>query len=380
MQIKGVNLGGWLLMEGYILGGRNIAESAFKRQFKNIYGEKELRLFESLFRDNFICEKDFEYIAKMGATALRLPFNYRLIASKVAEGLLYLEKALSWAERYNLKVILDLHAAVGSQNCDWHSDSSGLALLWIKQRYRQQTYALWEVIAEQLKDKPSLLGYDILNEPVLKDDKVNVLREFYQEIIKRIRAVDKMHTIFLEGNKWAQEINFLKDLISENISISIHTYAPLDYTFNFTSFYHYPAQIGDGFWDKDTLRRYLEPYFIFTQQNKVRIFVGEFGINWRGGFFGELEYLEDMLTLFEEFNFDYSYWTYKAVANHVFPDGLYQAVANNKYISRDANVTGWETYLSLWKNEKDNIVNFWRTENFTPNEKLISLLKKFFVR
>ena len=37
----------------------------------------------------------------------------------------------------------------------------------------------------------------------------------------------------MEGDIWAQQIDFLKDLISDNIQISIHTYRPLDYTFNF---------------------------------------------------------------------------------------------------------------------------------------------------
>ena len=42
--MKGVNLGGWLLMEGYILGGRIIAETTFKNGFKKHHEQKALCL------------------------------------------------------------------------------------------------------------------------------------------------------------------------------------------------------------------------------------------------------------------------------------------------------------------------------------------------
>jgi aryl-phospho-beta-D-glucosidase BglC (GH1 family) len=80
MKIRGVNLGGWLMMEGYILHGRNIAEHTFKAKFKKIYGKKALREFEDLYRDTFITEEDFKNIAGLGATAIRLPFNHRIVA------------------------------------------------------------------------------------------------------------------------------------------------------------------------------------------------------------------------------------------------------------------------------------------------------------
>jgi len=384
MNIKGLNLGSWLLMEGYILGGRNIAESLFKEKFKKIYGQKELQNFECAFRNNFITENDFRNISAMGVNSIRVPFNYRLIEKKpysyCEEGFSYLKKVLRWADRYKLGIILDLHAAAGAQNCDWHADSSGAALLWQKKEYRQRTFALWEAIVDRFKDEASLIGYDLLNEPVLAKKRVNILKNFYRGLIKRISAIDKKHKIFLEGNIWAQQIDFLKDLIGENISISIHTYHPLNYVMNFTPFYKFPGKIDRVLWDQNQVYKYLEPYFKFSRKNKVGIFVGEFGINWRGGFWGELEWIKALLKAFQEFGFGYTYWTYKSIARNVFPDGLYQRIANSKYISREGPVYGWETYLKFWAKEKKDIINFWKTENFVPNKKLIGILWKFFRR
>jgi hypothetical protein len=382
-RLKGINLGGWLLMEGYILGGRNIPESAFKERFKKIYSARELAEFERLFRDNFIREEDFKNISLMGANTVRLPFNYRLLEIApfryLENGFQYLDKALSWAKNYNLGVILDLHAAPGAQNRDWHSDSKGRALLWENKAYQERVFGLWERIAERFKDRSCLIGYDLLNEPVLEKRPQKILHDFYKRAIGRLKAVDDKRLIFLEGDLWAQRIDFLRDLIEENIRISIHTYTPLDYTFNFTPFLRFPGRMGKVSCDKNWLRKHLEPYARFSAKNKVEIFVGEFGINWRGGFWGEERYLKNILEIFEEFGFSYTYWTYKAVAASTFPDGLYQQLANSKFVNRQGPVYGWESYLSLWRKDKSRLARFWRTRSFTPNrlaQVLGSFLKK----
>ena len=381
--IRGVNLGGWLLMEGYILGSPNIAESIFKERFRKIYGAKELRYFEKSFRDNFITEEDFKNISSFGANAVRVPFNYRLIEGKnfnfKEKGLKYLDKVFSLALKNNLGVILDLHAACGSQNSDWHSDSRGKALLWENKEFVKRTYSLWQVIAGRFKNKSNLIGYDVLNEPVLERDNLGVLRDFYKGLIKTIRAVDKKHIIFLEGNLWAQDIGFLEPLAGDGISVSIHFYHPLNYTFNFIPFYKFPGKVDNDLWDKKMIYRSLEKYYQFSLRNKIRIFVGEFGINWRGGYFGEEDYLKAVLSVFKDFSFDYTYWTYKAIANCVFPDGIYQYISNSPYINREGPYYGWETYLKLWGRQKNDMIAFWRTANFTPNERIILLLKKYFL-
>lgn len=377
-----MNLGGWLLMEGYILRGRNIPESEFKQKFKTAYGQKKLFEFERCFRDNFIQEKDFKIIAGMGANAIRVPFHYRLIETKPfrysVEGIAYFKKVFLWAKKYKLRVILDLHAACGAQNHDWHSDSDGRAYLWENKEFQERTYALWEKIADIFKDETSLCGYDVLNEPILDGRDPVLLTKFYRQLIKRIRAVDKKNIIFLEGDIWAQRIDYLNELISDDTSISIHAYEPFLYTLNLNPLQTFPGTINGVVWNEKKLYKYMEKYYQFSLRNKVKIYVGEFGVNWRGGFWGELKWVKTMLDVFKAFNFGYTYWTYKAVANTVFPDGLYQYIPNNSYVNREGPVYGWERYVTLWKTDKDKIVDFWSTDNYTPNKNLILLLKKYF--
>ena len=118
--LKGVNLGGWLMMEGYILHAPNRAEQLFKKNFAKALGPAALASFEKDFRDHFIQERDFRRIAQLGFNCVRLPFNSRLIDLRNTRccGGQYLDRAIAWAKKYKIWVILDLHAACGSQNCD----------------------------------------------------------------------------------------------------------------------------------------------------------------------------------------------------------------------------------------------------------------------
>ena len=108
VMLRGVNLGGWLMMEGYMLAGRNIPEKAFKESFEKALGRDALEDFTRSFRDIFIQEEDIKTIKSWGATCVRIPFNYRLIEfeerpySLNEEGLRYLNNAVKWCEEHGL--------------------------------------------------------------------------------------------------------------------------------------------------------------------------------------------------------------------------------------------------------------------------------------
>jgi endoglucanase len=382
MIAKGINLGNWLLMEGYICGGRNIPESEFKAKFKSIYGKKELDIFESEFRKTYIAKEDFKTIASWGADCIRLPFHYRFFEKAPyrydSQSLLFVKRVLSWAEECNVKVILDLHAACGSQNYDWHSDSKGRALLWENARYRDRTYCLWEYLSSNLKDEKALYGYDVLNEAVAKKSQLGMLKNFYRETVKRIRKADKNIQIFLEGNSWAQQVEFLADVLSDNTHISIHTYQPLEFTFNFVRNYRYPGKINGRIWDKRQIAKHLKPYRVFADKNNCDILVGEFGINYRGNAYGETLWLDDMLSVFKEFEFSWTYWTYKAVSLGVFPDGIMQYNDNPSWIRREGPLYGLENIYKDWAGNKKDIIRSWKTKNFSANQDILKTLKKYF--
>lgn len=374
--LHGINLGGWLMMEGYILHGRNVAEKIFKAEFKKAYGQKELDNFTRLYRNNFIIESDFKNISSLGFNCIRLPFNYRLIEEK--DGLEVLKKAVNFCEKYKIYCILDMHAAPGSQNEDWHSDSEGAANLWKNKTHEEKFFKLWELLAETFKDKQIVAGYNVLNEPVIKAmEERKKLKDLYVTLVKRIRSIDKSHIIFLEGNMWSQRLEDIGEPFADNLSYSVHFYHPLEFTFNFYRNLEYPGRINNEYWDIARIRRGLEAYYDYSEKWNVPIFAGEFGVNSRcGTCSGELDWVKDVLKCFKEFKFHWAYWTYKAVANSVFPDGLYQYEANPTWVNRQGPLYGLETYYGLWNEHKKSIIDSWKTGNYVENKALSVLLSK----
>ena len=86
---RGINLGGWFSQCDY-------SEDTF---------------------DNFIVEDDFRVISTWGLDHVRLPIDYNLVEDEAGnykeEGFEYIKRAIEWARKYNLNVVLDLHKTYG---------------------------------------------------------------------------------------------------------------------------------------------------------------------------------------------------------------------------------------------------------------------------
>jgi endoglucanase len=377
VSLRGLNLGGWLMMEAYFMHSPNSTpEQMFKQNFAKALGEKALDDFETSFRKIFIQEKDLAWIAKQGFNCLRVPFNFRLIEKepyKYSEaGFAYLDNVIRWAKKYKIWLILDLHAAPGAQNHDWHSDSLGQAELWTSLENRKRTYAIWEAVAGRYKNEEWVAGYDVLNESVTSD--IKTLNRFYHELIPLIRSIDKNHILFIEGNRWSQDLVCLDEFNDDNYALSIHNYEPIQFTFNFTPCLHYPLtkQLK---WNRSVIRRHLESYRKISEKRRVPIFVGEFGVNYREGLYGEHLWVRDVIKAFNDYSFHWTYWTYKAVKNSTFPDGVLSYYDNPVWVNRAGPKMGWETYHLHWPQHRREMIDSWDSRNFKVNTKVIEVLK-----
>lgn len=383
--LRGVSLGGWLMMEGYILGGRNIPEQTFRQKFAKTLGQKALDKFTRSFRDNFIQQEDIAIIKRWGANCIRVPFNYRLIDNQAKHfrpdkrGLAYLDNVIKWCKKYGIYCILDMHAAPGAQNADWHSDcDSGKQGLFNSARNIKRYLDLWSFLAGHFKGESSIAGFDILNEPVVKRAQEPLVKELYVKVTNRIRKAGSRHIIFLEGNEWSQRLDFLAKPKDDNTAYSIHFYPPLDFTFNFVKGLRYPMTARGMKFDNRVLESLLKPYIRTMDRYRVPLYVGEFGVNSRGGAYGENYWVRDAIAVFHKYGMSWTYWTYKAVAHHAFPDGIYRYILNPAWIRREGPESGWENLFSLWPRSKDSIIASWRTENFVCNDSLLKTLKLYF--
>ncbi|MDO8581111.1 MAG: cellulase family glycosylhydrolase, partial [Candidatus Omnitrophota bacterium] len=312
-----------------------------------------------------------------GLNCLRVPFHYNLVEKSPyrfpSADIRYLDQVVRWAEKYKIWVILDLHAAPGAQNHDWHSDSSGEIELWTRLANQKRTFAIWEFLADRYKDKEWVAGYDVLNEAVISDPRP--LNQFYKKLIKVIRNVDRNHLLFIEGNHWAQDIACLDPIEDDHYVLSVHHYEPLNFTFNFTFHLHYPVDTKTIKCNKDILRAHLEKYYLESKKRKAPILVGEFGVNYRKGFFNEQQWVQDALACFHDFGFHWAYWTYKAIKNSFYPDGVFSYEPNPPWVNRGGPVTGWNTYSRLWPTRKKDMCESWHTDQFAKNDFILQALQ-----
>ncbi len=233
-MIKGVGLGGWLMPEGYMLhinaphGG---GPTAIRNQMIDLIGEADTERFFELYTKNYVQEKDIKQIAEWGFDHIRLPFHYKLFYDPDADqfesdGFELLDQFLLWCKMYELGVILDMHAAPGAQNEGGISDSDGTARLWTEpDKYWPQTIRIWREIARRYNDEKIIIGYDLINEPVIPAGVETVeLRNLYQKIIEAVRPLDPQHILFLEGNYYATTFGDLEPPLDENMVYAFHKY------------------------------------------------------------------------------------------------------------------------------------------------------------
>jgi endoglucanase len=375
--LRGVNLGGWLMPEGYIMHAPNRGYRYFRADFEKAHGDGELRAFERSFRSHFIVEEDLRRISLLGCNSVRLPFHYGLVEESPyvysLEGVGYIDRAILWAKKYGMRVILDMHAVPGAQNHDWHSDSDGQARFWTNKVFQHRAAALWAFLAERYKDEKAVAGYDILNETVLQDPKP--LNAYYQAAIKAIRLADRDHIIFVEGNRWAQDIECLDEFEDDNLVLGIHFYEPLEFTFNFIPGLSYPLGKGKGRWDRAFMRKRLGTFVETAQKRGRPLWCGEFGVNARGGLYQEDVWLKDVLAGFNANGIHWHYWTWKAMKNYMFPDGVYSYFPNDPWVNRPGPVSGWDTWPVEWTKNKKKMISSWDIKMFDENKAITAALK-----
>ena len=114
--------------------------------------------------DTFITEEDIERIKGWGLDHIRIPVDYDLVEEKDGtyreEGFGYIQKAIDWAGKYELNMILDLHKTFG-YSFDAGEAESGF---FENEKYQERFYRLWEQFAERFGKYADRLCFELLNE------------------------------------------------------------------------------------------------------------------------------------------------------------------------------------------------------------------------
>jgi len=230
--LKGYGLGGWLVPEGYMLHIPGYGSpTSIRKRIIDLIGQDEADKFFDLYRENYVAEVDIELIAEWGFNSIRLPFHYQFFSPidspgvYIEDGFDIIDTLLVWCKKNGLYLILDMHCAPGGQNPGNISDSDGEAKLWTIQANQDRTVDIWQRIAERYKDEEWIVGYDLLNEPVLPEGySASDLRDFYVRLTEAVREVDSNHILFIEGNWYATDFSGLEPRFDSNMVWAFHKY------------------------------------------------------------------------------------------------------------------------------------------------------------
>ena len=302
--LKGAGLGGWMLMEGYMMQSSDVADTQheFRERLEDLIGKTKTDEFFDTWLQNHVTKKDIDSLAKWGFNSVRLPMHYNLFTLPIEDepvagqntfldkGFNMVDELLDWCEANNMYLILDLHAAPGGQGAnaaisDYDTDKPSL---WESEDNRAKTVALWAKLAERYKDEPWMGGYDLLNEVNWNLPGGTMLRTLYEEITTEIRKVDSKHIIFIEGNWFANDFTGLTPAWDNNMVYSFHKY----WSFN----------------DQASIQWVLD----LREAENVPLWMGEAGENSNTWF-------QEAISLFEKNGIGWSWWPMKRIETTVSP-------------------------------------------------------------
>lgn len=228
-KVRGVNLGGWLVLEpwitpsvfeatpGNVVDGKAIAirgafESDANIETEYTYGEQYGWDSERL-RDHWntwITEDDFKEIASVGLNFVRLPIGYWSIiggqgAPFVYGAYDYVGKAVGWAGNHGIKVMLDLHGAPRSQNGFDNSGQLKSTPEWTQGDSVEVTLKALNKLRDDFGSNPNVASIELLNEPLGPSLDMNTVRQFYMDgwgNLKGTNVAVAFHDAFEGVNSW----------------------------------------------------------------------------------------------------------------------------------------------------------------------------------
>jgi len=172
--MKGVNIGNWLVPEGYMFHFKATnAPRQINEVIQELLGPEDAKAFWAKYLDNYITQEDIKYLKSTGMNSIRLPFHYKLFTTEDylgtnddTRGFKYIDSVVKWCRQEGLYVLLDMHCAPGGQTGDNIDDSHGYPFLYQSESLQLQTEQLWKKIALHYNNEPTVIGYDLLNEPI----------------------------------------------------------------------------------------------------------------------------------------------------------------------------------------------------------------------
>ncbi|CAD6334236.1 unnamed protein product [Miscanthus lutarioriparius] len=275
-----------------------------------------------LLRDHwstYIVEDDFKFFASSGLTAVRIPVGWWIAsdpnppAPYVGGSLQALDNAFKWAEKYKLGVIIDLHAAPGSQNPWEHSSSRDGTQEWgTTDANIAQTVQVIDFLASRYATSPSLFAVELMNEPLAPRATLGSLTKYYRDGYDAVRKHSSTAYVVMSNRLSSGNSTELLQFAGgfQGAVIDVHYYTVFNGMFN-----NFTVQQNIDF----IRTNFSGELTSVTTQNGPLTFVGEWVAEWKVPNATKEEYQKyaaAQMNVYGQATFGWSYWTAKNANNH----------------------------------------------------------------
>ncbi|CAG8461457.1 8455_t:CDS:2 [Ambispora leptoticha] len=245
--IRGVNIGGWLVLEPFITPSYFNSGIVDEWTLCTNLGPEQANITLNNHYATFVTEDDFAQMAKVGLNHVRIPLGFWAIEVVSGEPYVpklswdYLLKGIGWARKYGLRVLVELHAAPGSQNGWNHSGKQG-NIDWIVgpngTANAERTLRIIQTMATffnqpQYQHVTPMFG--VLNEPRINYDSLTFsgVKQFYLDaynIIRNITGTGQDFTPWLVYHDGFVGLNAWKGVMQgyERVALDTHSYLVFD--------------------------------------------------------------------------------------------------------------------------------------------------------
>lgn len=155
------------------------------------------------------------------------------------------------------------------------------------EKSQRQFCDIWTSIADRYKDEPTILGYELINEPVAtyfeanRDDLNKKLVDVYKKGVEAVRKVDPNHIILIGAPQWNSNFYPLEGVdFGEQVMYTCHRYGG------------------------DPTPEAIQSYIDFRDKTGLPMYMGEIGHNtdeWQAAF----------VKTMKDNNIGYTFWLYK---------------------------------------------------------------------
>ncbi|CAL5437148.1 unnamed protein product [Camellia sinensis] len=315
-------------------------------QLTNGYGPVNAPQVMTEHWNTFIVEDDFKFISCNGINAVRIPVGWWIASDPtppqpyVGGSLQALDNAFIWAQKYGINVIIDLHAAPGSQNGEAHSSSRDGSQEWgLSDQNIQETVNVIDFLTSRYASNPRLYAVELINEPRSPNATLESLNKYYRDGYNAVRKYSSTAYV----------------IMSNRINESPETYDPKEF-FSLASgldgsvidIHYYNLYFNNS----DTMSVQQNINFIYnnrsrelnqlTTSNGPLTFIGEWVAEWgkaaRANATKEdyMEFANAQLDVYGKASFGWAYWTLKKDVTNPKKDQNHWSLEwkiNNHYIN-----------------------------------------------